>query len=82
MSDSAKINEFLEDIQFQSTEKFKTLKSIRKIFNDANPKLDEEIKYSGLVFNLSNTLMGGIFVYAKHISNKDKSRAAATLSCC
>ena len=68
MSDSTKIDAFLEDIQFQSPEKFESLKSIRKIFQDANPKLDEEIKYGGLVFNLSNILMGGIFVYSKHIS--------------
>ncbi len=68
MSDSEKIDEFLEDIQFQSPEKFESLKSIRKIFQDANPELDEGIKYGGLVFNLSNTLMGGIFVYSEHIS--------------
>jgi len=68
MSGSNKIEEFFEGIQYQSPEKFKILKSIRKIFNDANPKLNEEIKYGGLVFNLSNTLMGGIFVYSGHIS--------------
>ncbi len=68
MSDSTKIDAFIEDIQFQSPEKFESMKSIRKIFQDANPKLDEEIKYGGLVFNLSNTLMGGIFVYTEHIS--------------
>ena len=68
MSGNTKIEGFLEDIQFQSPEKFEILKSIRKIFNDANPKLDEKIKYGGLVFNLSNTLMGGIFVYSGHIS--------------
>lgn len=68
MSGTTKIDGFLEDIQFQSPEKFEILKSVRQIFNDANPKLDEEIKYGGLVFNLSNVLMGGIFVYAQHIS--------------
>ena len=68
MSGNAKIDGFLEDIQVQSPEKYEALKSIRQIFNDANPKLDEEIKYGGLVFNLSNTLMGGIFVYSEHIS--------------
>jgi len=45
MSGNTKIEGFLEDIQFQSPEKFEILKSIRKIFNDANPKLDEDIKY-------------------------------------
>ena len=68
MSVDYKIDAFLKDIQFQSPEKFKILKSIRKIFNDANPQVTEEIKYGGLVFNLSNVLMGGVFVYSKHVS--------------
>ncbi len=65
---NTKIVGFLEDIQFQSAEKFKILESIRKIFKAANSELKEEVKYGGLVFNLSGTLLGGIFVYAKHVS--------------
>ncbi len=68
MRDREKINEFLEDTRFQSQEKVATLKSIRQIFKDVNPGLDEEIKYGGLVFSQSNTLIGGIFVYSGHIS--------------
>ncbi len=68
VSDSEKINEFLNDIQFQSPEYFEIITVIRKIFNDTAPDLVEEIKYGGLVFNLSNVLMGGVFPYSKHIS--------------
>ena len=63
-----KVDDFLEDIQFQSPEISKILISIRTMFHDANSGLAEDIKYGGLVFTLSNTLIGGIFVYAKHIS--------------
>lgn len=67
-TENIKIAGFLEDIQFQSAEKFEILESIRSIFKAANPKLEEDIKYGGLVFNLSGTLLGGIFVYAQHVS--------------
>ncbi len=67
-TENTKISRFLEDIQFQSVEKFEILESIRSIFKAANPKLEEDIKYGGLVFNLSGTLLGGIFVYAQHVS--------------
>lgn len=42
--------------------------SIRDIFLGANEKLVEDIKYGGLVFNLSNALIGGIYIYKQHIS--------------
>ncbi len=67
-SDNDKISDFLNDIQFQSPEVFEILMSIRTIFHDARSGLVEDVKYGGLVFTLSNTLIGGIFVYAKHIS--------------
>ena len=67
-SKSDKVDGFLNDIQFQSPEMFEILMSIRTIFHDASSGLAEDIKYGGLVFTISNTLIGGIFVYAKHIS--------------
>ncbi len=63
-----KIDNFLHDIQSLSEEKFTLLVSIRKIFNEAHAGLVEDIKYGGLVFSLSNTLVGGIYVYDKHLS--------------
>lgn len=44
------------------------LVSIRELFLEANSDLVEDIKYGGLVFNMSNTLIGGIFAYKKHLS--------------
>ncbi|MCF6256248.1 MAG: DUF1801 domain-containing protein [Gammaproteobacteria bacterium] len=63
-----KIDNFLHDIQSLSEEKFTLLVSIKKIFNEAHAGLVEDIKYGGLVFSLSNTLVGGIYVYEKHLS--------------
>ncbi|HEB93238.1 MAG TPA: DUF1801 domain-containing protein [Gammaproteobacteria bacterium] len=67
-SNNDKVDSFLNDIQYQSPEMFEILISIRTIFHNTNSGLVEDIKYGGLVFILSNTLIGGIFVYAKHIS--------------
>ncbi|MCF6203588.1 MAG: DUF1801 domain-containing protein [Methylococcaceae bacterium] len=48
--------------------KVEVIELIREIFHNANQKLSEEIKYGGVVFNLSNSLVGGIFPYKQHIS--------------
>ncbi|MFC3187736.1 DUF1801 domain-containing protein [Shewanella intestini] len=38
------------------------------MFLKANKELVEDIKYGGLVFNASNGLIGGIYIYKEHIS--------------
>ena len=67
-SNSEKVNSFIDDIQFQSSEKHKILLSLRQLVKKANSNLVEDIKYGGLVYNLSNELLGGIFVYKNHLS--------------
>ena len=68
LSNNDKVNDFLADIQLISSDKFDMMISIRELFFSANKDLVEDIKYGGLVFNLSNSLLGGIFPYKKHIS--------------
>ena len=75
-SDNDKVNKFIDDLQFTSPDKLETIKLIRKIFLNANKDLAEDIKYGGLVFNLSNTLIGGIFPYKNHISIEFSNGAA------
>jgi len=58
----------MDDLQSISPDKLEIIVSIRKIFLSANKELTEDIKYGGLVFNLSNALIGGIFPYKEHIS--------------
>ena len=67
-SSNEKVNEFLVDIQSTFPTKVETIKEIRKIFFKENPEIIEEIKYGGITFNLSEELIGGIFVYKQHIS--------------
>ena len=68
ISTSAKVHDFLSDIQSISPEQFDMIISIRDIFFGANKKLVESVKYGGLEFNVSNALIGGIYTYKKHIS--------------
>ncbi|RVU29346.1 DUF1801 domain-containing protein [Neptunomonas marina] len=67
-STSDKVNDFLSDIQSISSEQFDMVMAIRDIFLKANEELVEGIKYGGLVFNVSNILVGGIYTYKEHIS--------------
>lgn len=68
ISDNEKVNKFLGDLQSISSDKLELIEAIRKIFFNANSNLTEDIKYGGIVFNLSNTLIGGIYSYKAHIS--------------
>jgi|TARA_R110002094_G_C4905973_1_gene210617 hypothetical protein len=63
-----KVNDFLSDIQSISSEQFDLLIAIRDIFIRSNEELVEDIKYGGLVFNVSDALIGGIYSYKKHVS--------------
>ena len=44
------------------------LEEIRKIFFDESAEIEEDFKYGGIVFNLSDELIGGIFIYKNHLS--------------
>lgn len=68
ISNSDKVNDFLSDIQSLTTEQFDMVTAIRDIFLKAHEELVEDIKYGGLVFNVSNALIGGIYIYKEHIS--------------
>ncbi len=68
ISTSDKVNDFLSDIQSISSEQFDMVIAIRDIFLRANEELVEGIKYGGLVFNMSDALIGGIYSYKEHVS--------------
>ncbi|MCO7224734.1 DUF1801 domain-containing protein [Pleionea sp. CnH1-48] len=65
---SSKLEDFLKDIQLVSSERYDTISAIRKLFHQAEVPLDEDIKYGGIVFNVSGYLVGGIFSYKQHVS--------------
>ena len=67
-SENNGVAELLIDIQSHSSEKYEILVQIRKLFLQSNPRLVEDIKYGGLVFFQEDHLIGGIFLYKKHIS--------------
>ena len=68
ISSNARVNDFLTDLQFISAEQFDMMILIRGMFLKSNKNLVEDIKYGGLTFNLSGTLIGGIYAYKEHVS--------------
>jgi hypothetical protein len=67
-SSTDKVNQFLIDIKSTFPDKFEIIEEIRAAFFKENSELEEDIKYGGIVFNLSDQLMGGLFLYKKHLS--------------
>lgn len=68
ISKNNRVENFLADLQFASPDKLEVIELIRSIFLSADDELTEEIKYGGLVFNLSGALIGGVFPYKEHVS--------------
>lgn len=63
-----KVSEFIQDIQSISPEQAEIIEQVRVLFHQAHQELLEDIKYGGLVFFQSDSLIGGIFPYQKHLS--------------
>jgi len=67
-SSNEKVSEFLIDIQTTFPDKSEIVEKIREIFFEESSEVDEDIKYGGIVFNVSGQLVGGIYLYKQHIS--------------
>lgn len=67
-SSNQKVNDFLVGIQSTFPDSFKSIENIRALFFEENDQLSNDIKYGGVVFNAHDKLIGGIFLYKKHLS--------------
>jgi hypothetical protein len=65
---SKRISDFINDIHSVAPEQSETVSCIRRVFNEVDSALTEDIKYGGIVFAKSGMLIGGIFPYKNHIS--------------
>ena len=66
-SKNLKVQKFLDEISEFDNKKFKILQKLREIVFGKSKKINEEIKYGGIMFSLEKNF-GGIFVYKNHIS--------------
>ena len=66
-SKNQKVQEFLEDIMMINEEQYNILQKLREIVFKLHPKIEEKMKYGGIMFSLEEDL-GGLFVQKKHIS--------------
>ena len=67
-SSNEKVNDFLTDIRASFPNKAAIVEAIRALFLESNIEVEEDIKYCGIVFTISTTLIGGIYLYKEHIS--------------
>lgn len=68
VSAQLRISKFINDVQSVAPEQAEIIELIRELFNKSSQVLSEQIKYGGLVFLKSGSLIGGIFPYKNHIS--------------
>jgi len=68
VSDNKKVNDFLKDLESVSPDKLGIVDYIRGVFKSTAQEVEEDIKYGGVVYNKSGTLIGGIFPYKNYIS--------------
>ncbi len=68
MKANPKIDNFIQDTLFIDEEKGNMLISLRKLVLKVFPGVQEEIKYSGLVFTFDKRLFCGIFVRKDYFS--------------
>jgi len=76
ISSNNKVNAFFVDIQLISAAQLDAVVAIRALFLKAETTLVEDVKYGGLVFSLSDQLVGGIYVYKNHLSIEFSNGAA------
>ncbi|MDB9752642.1 DUF1801 domain-containing protein [Oceanospirillaceae bacterium] len=76
ISSNNKVNAFFVDIQLISAAQLDAAVAIRTLFLKAETTLVEDVKYGGLVFSLSDQLVGGIYAYKNHLSIEFSNGAA------
>lgn len=67
-SDKKNVDQFIADIGMLNADFHRMFTRLRQYFKRHGADLDEGIKYGGLVFSRNNRLVGGIYVYKKHLS--------------
>lgn len=68
MDVTQRIESLLNDIQYQSPQKFEILQSLRRLIKSLSPDLSEAVKYGGLIYSRDGDLKCGVFVYKNHLS--------------
>ena len=67
-SNQERIEAFIRDIRAINPEQVVIIERVRDLFTTTSQDIVEGIKYGGLVFFKSGSLIGGIFPYKKHLS--------------
>lgn len=78
LSSNNKVNAFFVDTQLISAAQLDAAVAIKALFLKAETTLVKDVKYGGLVFSLSDQLVGGIYAYKNHLSIEFSNGAASS----
>ncbi len=68
MSVKPTVAEFLTQVEITEPDKYEIVKALRDLSFVLHPDLSERMMYGGILFDLAGADVGGIFIYANHVS--------------
>lgn len=63
-----KVQTLLEDFRAISDDKHQIVRQVIELAQQLNSKVELDVKYGGVVFLKNSMLLGGVFLYKKHVS--------------
>jgi hypothetical protein len=63
-----RIAAFINDLETSDPLKATLVKSVRSLYADAQPAIEETFIYGGIGFFLGKELIGGVFAHTNHVS--------------
>lgn len=63
-----RIENFIKDLESFFPEKVEIVNEVRKMFKAVDGKLEEKFIYGGIGVYFGEKLIGGVWVYSKHVS--------------
>ena len=68
MTQAERVEALLEEVRLASDARHALMQSVRSLYQRTIGPIDEEVKYGGILFSSDGVQVGGVFVYAEHVS--------------
>ena len=62
------VQSLVEDVRLLSEGGYKLVQAVRDLTKKTLKKVEEEVKYGGILFSSSGVQFGGVFAYKQHVS--------------
>ncbi len=68
MTRAERVEALLEEVRLVSEVRHALVQAVRALFQSTLGPTDEDVKYGGILFSVGGVQVGGVFVYAEHVS--------------